>query len=233
MLIGCIALAVVVVLTLTVLWLWWQNEVGRRLRAIRARGEPLTFCRTRGILSAPPAEEDATDLWLRGSEALEAYTSGRDLQKLPLFGNAPVPPCPGQRWAELELSRQFLAEGADAMCLLHDAGARGGRRAAFRASPRRWRQMERAWRPCKDFALVPRAWRSEAKVREHSGDASGAVNSIHAGLMLAQSLENAPTLVSQLVRIAMFGIAAHEAKTAYLLISLTTIYAASARLTVR
>ncbi len=56
--------------------------------------------------------------------------------------------------------------------------------------------------------------RLEANVHIHAGDAQAVAEAILAGLTLQRALENEPVLVSQLVRLAIFGAAADELKSA-------------------
>ncbi len=67
-----------------------------------------------------------------------------------------------------------------------------------------------------------RVLRLEANVHMHTGDAQAAAEAILAGLTLQRALENEPVLVSELVRLAIFGAAADELKSALASVSFSS-----------
>ena len=129
------------------------------------------------------------------------------LRTLPFFGEADDPPRPGQPWAELDLAKKFLADHAGALSQLHEAAELGGRAyfsgvsgadtlalghlqsIARRRARCGWKRS--CWPTLAMRTVQPRRF---------------------AGLTLSNALELEPLIVSQLVRIGMFGNITHEIK---------------------
>jgi hypothetical protein len=212
LLLGGIGLATLGALAAFLLWLSWQNEVGRKLRAIRERGEPVTLAELDDYYAAPPGDEDATALWLRGGAALAAVQGTALNQDLPYFG-AKDAPLPGQPWENLNRAEQFLAANAESIRLLHDAAKLGGR-GRFPGSLDAWGSGANAIHArLPQLRACGRVLMLEADVRAHEGDSRAAAEAVRTGVLLSQALENEPLLVSQLVRCALFGMAADRLKT--------------------
>jgi hypothetical protein len=133
-----------------------------------------------------------------------------ETRKLPFVGEADDPPRPGRPWTELELARQFLDDHAEPLRQLHEAARRGGRaRFDFLVGQNAITLPEGHLQALRANA---RALRLEANVRAHAEDATGAAATACDGLILSNALQNEPFVVSQLVRMAIFGTAAHELK---------------------
>ena len=124
------------------------------------------------------------------------------------MGEAPDPPPPGQPWIELPLAEQFLKDNAAAMQMLHDAAQMGGA-ARYPSDPS---QVLPDTQTMVNIRHCARCLALEAMVRAHRGDAPGAAASLRTCYALSRSLENEPLLVSQLVRIAVCGVASSQLK---------------------
>jgi hypothetical protein len=194
------------------LWWSWQSQLSRRLAEIRARGEPTNLTELDAYYPYPPVAADATQLWTLAGERLETGVSKATVlqKKLPFLGEGSDPPPPGQPWAELELSRQFLADNAPAMQALRDAAALGGRARYIGPIDANWITL--LLPHIQSLRSCARALKLEANVRAHEGTAHGAAETLHVGLALARSLEQEPVWVSQLVHAAIFGMMVNEFK---------------------
>ncbi|HEY2838951.1 MAG TPA: hypothetical protein VGJ26_07375 [Pirellulales bacterium] len=185
------------------------SEVARLKAAIRARGEPVTHDELAEYYARPPADRDATRLWLSAGQSLELAAGAQAARKLPFLGDVALPSLVGQPWAELEPARQFLQKNSEAMRQLHDAADLGGEArypVDFRAG---------IFTLLKHVQMLRNAARClalEANARAHSGDMHGAAESLRTGLLLAESLKNEPIAVSQLVRIAIHGMIVGQIK---------------------
>lgn len=181
-----------------------RSEIARQLAAIRARGEPTSLDELESYPASPPDGQDATRLWLRGLKLLALTDDGPDVARLPLFGETDLPKL-GQPWTDIELSRQFLQTKTEGLQALHDAAALGGQ---ARYSVWVGEQMDQAqWQ-----RNAARCLTLEAHVRAYDGDFHGAAESIRTGLLLSNSLANAPTSMSQLVRMPLHAMAISELK---------------------
>jgi len=188
---------------------WGQSHtVTSKVAAIRARGEPVSAADLDAFFVWPPPDKDATRLWTTAGSRLNAVGQPTSTAKLLFLNDVPLPPPPGEPWKELPLAEQFLKDNAAAMLALHEAAALGG---AARY-PLDFSQID--WLPGHLHFIRPcgRCLALEAHVRAHRGDAAGVAQSLRACLSLANSLENEPLIVSQLVRIPVCGIAAEQLK---------------------
>jgi hypothetical protein len=192
----------------------WSIGSARRANAaleeLRESGEPADAAMLEAYYAAPPADQDATQLWIRASTPLDSKAFNDAAAKLPIVGQGPPIPPVGEDWPQLAEAEALLAQYADSLRLLHEAADLGGA----------------ARYPTKfsdGFAmLLPHAQRVRAGVRllqleshvlAHRGDPHGAARSIDAMFKSAKSLENEPILVSQLVRIACDAVARKQIET--------------------
>lgn len=209
---GCLTLVFVLLVGLIVTLLYaWHVAGARRAAAevakIRERGEPATADEMNAFYERPPASQDCTQLWLSATRAFDGPAYATAAQNLPIVGiSGPIPP-PGTPWPALGDVEKFLQQYATSLKQMHEAADRGG-----------------AARYPGDFhegiaMLLPHVQAArggarmlilEAHVRAHRGDAAGAADSIHTMFSLAGSLENEPILVSQLVRMAIDGMARQQ-----------------------
>lgn len=195
-----LAAAVIVLLAVSaVLYVRGQTEIAQQFAAIRARGEPTSMDELEAYYTPPSADQDVTQLWLSGAKLLAAQTAFPAVKQLPFIGEANNPPLLGQPWPKIGRSRQFLQKNAVELQQLHAAAERGGRaRYLIGIANMNNSQLIRNAARCLQL---------EAYVRAHDNDLHGAAESIRTGLLLSQSLENGPSAIDQLVRIALHGVA--------------------------
>jgi hypothetical protein len=188
------------------LLLWYGSwSAGRRvedqLRAIRDKNQPVTPVELNEFYAAPAPDADLTVLILDALRPLTSPAFGQAAQGLPVVGVSedPIPP-PGQMWEKLEAVEQLLQQYSASLKQLHAAHRKHGA-ARF---PVDFQQGINTQLPhAQDLRAGARLLTLEAHVRAHRGDAHGAAESIQVVLSLADTLENEPIFISQLVRIAV------------------------------
>lgn len=207
---GCLlAVIAVVVLVPAILLLTWSSRASRRAEAelakIRAAGEPTSPDELESFYPTAPAERDAARTWLVAVQALEGEAFERAAEGLPIVGDsdAEIPP-PGQPWPDLEAVEKLLQQYEGSLRRLHEA-AESGKPARYPADFTQGINMP--LEHVQSLRAGTRLLALEAHVRAHRGDARGAARSIRAIFMLAESLQQEPILISQLVRYALEGIA--------------------------
>ena len=190
-------------------WLSWQHHViERKLAAIGARGEPLTPADLEALYERPPAEQDCTALYMY-HEGAWARTLGAQSRSFPIMGDGGEPPRLDEPWDDLPAIEQFLSDNHVVFAQLHEAAARGGR-ARF---PIAFEVGFSALLPyTQTMRWISRCLALEAHVRAYRGDAAGAADSLHAGIISGRAVENEPLMVSQLVRMAINTTALEELK---------------------
>ena len=206
-----VALGILLFSPIIMVWAIWQQGINARYAAIHARGEPVTFAELDAAYPHPPAGEDTTHLLLTAGNMLNANAGKAEWRPLPYIGEG-ADVRVGAPWPELELAKKFLTENASALEQLHKA-AELGCQARFDgvASPRGVDVVMNYTTPLRGacWALC-----LEAVVRLHTGYLPAAAQSLAATLKLERALANEPLSVSQLIRAAIFGMAAHETKRA-------------------
>ena len=189
----------------------------RQLRAeldkIRAAGEPVTAADLDAFYAYPPKDRDTTELWLDAFAVLDSPGFASDAKPLPIVGEVDGPGLPGEPWPQLDAAEAFLAKYRAPLEKMHRAAELGGE-ARF---PVKFSLAGAA-------GLLPRIQQTrgaarlltlEAEVHARRGEAHAAARSVRAILALARSLDREPLFVSQLVRIAINGIACGADRAAF------------------
>ena len=99
------------------------------LAKIRAAGEPATAEELDKYYEYPPADKDATRLWLAAIKSLsgpEYWEGARGLPVVDESVEAVLIPPPGREWEYLEAVEEFLAKNSDGLDLLYEAAEMGG-----------------------------------------------------------------------------------------------------------
>jgi len=172
-----------------------RSAFAQQIAALRARGEPTSLTELADYYPAPPAETDATALWLNAATALERRSYASYFGNLTFFGGGDPPP-PGSPWPGLPLARKVMQGAAEQMQQLHQAAALGGRA----------RYTTDFFGPLDHLSALRSAVRFlalQALARKYDGDLAGAAESINTALVLSQSLAEEPIFVSQMARIGM------------------------------
>jgi hypothetical protein len=180
-------------------------RVEAELARIRAAGEPATPAELEAFYRYPPADEDVTQLWLAATATLNTKEYRDSVESLPIVGNGDgeIPP-PGEPWPQLKEAEDLLVQYAPSLVKLHEAADRGG---AARYPTNFAAGLEMSLPHKEKLRSGARLLALEARVRAHREDAAGAARSIHAIFRLACSIEQEPTVVSQLMRMACNSLA--------------------------
>ncbi len=187
----------------------WSNRAARQVNAqlalIRQSGLPTASREMNEFYRLRPGQQDATQLYLDAQQVFSGGGFETACHDLPIVGDAEleIPP-PGQPWAEQEAVEALLSDYAGGLRALHQAAAIGGA-ARF---PLAFEDGFGMLLPqTQEMRTSARMLALEAHVKAHQGDAEGAARAILDLVAISRSLENQPILVSQLVRVAIHGIA--------------------------
>ncbi|MGE0609356.1 MAG: hypothetical protein AB7O62_19850 [Pirellulales bacterium] len=203
----------VVLLLVIALFAAWQRRNAARIddqiKQMRAAGEPFTPADMESFYRLPAGREDCTQLYLAACLPLDGQDFSTAAANLPIVGanNHSVPPLPGQPWSDLEAVEAFLQEYQRSLDLLHEAARRGG----GARYPTDFSQGINMLLPhAQNLRSAARMLQLQALARAHRGDAHGAAESIRAMWRAGESLEYEPIIISQLVRVAIGGMAAAQ-----------------------
>lgn len=186
-------------------WIGSRRDLSAELDRIRAAGEPASVEEIEAFYQVPPGGRDTTRLWLAALAALDTRSYADEARELPLVGeNAIEPPTPGEPWPQLEAAEQLLARYRGSLDQMHQAAREGGQ-ARF---PTRFADGIQMQLPhAQQLRAGARLLALESAVAAHRGQPDTAVDSIVAIFAAARSLEQEPVLISQLVRMALGGMA--------------------------
>ena len=170
---------------------------------------PLTASELSAFYDAPPPESDATPLLLSAMAALaKAPNINGEYDRLDIVGpdcERKQVPLPDEPWPELQLAEKYLKERAGVIKDLRQAIAMGGR-ARFEVD---YSAGYTTLIPnVHEMRELVRILQLDAYVAGHRKDARAVADDIAGIVTLAHALEREPILISQLVRIALRGVAA-------------------------
>ena len=193
------------VLLLAGAWIGSRRDLSAELDRIRAAGEPASATEIEAFYQVPPGGRDTTQLWLAALAPLDTPSFAAEAKELPLVGeDASDLPLPGEPWPQLEAAEQLLARYRGSLEQMHQAAREGGQaRFPTRFADGIQMQLPHAQR----LRAGARLLALESAVAAHRGQPDAAVDSILAMFAAARSLEQEPVLVSQLVRMALGGMA--------------------------
>jgi hypothetical protein len=209
MVLGCLAMALLMlVAAVAIPWMMSNRQAAMKLNAavqrVKARGEPLTTLELNDYYQPVQGRPDMTKEIMAALAICEAASQKPNAPGLPIVGQGSDPPPRGQTWSQLAEVEKYLADQQGAINTFHEFARRDGT-ARFPV----------------DFTpgiatLLPETQRVRAGARAlslqfhvhlHKDEISPAVDCILAQIALARALEREPTLVSQLVQLAIHGMA--------------------------
>ena len=172
-----------------------HNELQRRLEALRAEGYPTNVAELAEYTQLPAGVQNAASVYV---DAFALYMPPADDAKVPFLGKAKLP----QRAEPLPepMARAMadcLTANEQCLALLHEA-------AGFEQCRYNSDYKDYATRG-PDFASIKRCAQLlnlGVVLHANEGDNEAAVQDIHDGLRLANSLRREPALISYLVRVA-------------------------------
>lgn len=199
------ALVLIVAAALTLAWARIRWELNAELARIRAAGEPTTPAETEAFYSTPSAGRDSTQLWRTALALVDTPQFEADGKALPIVGQASneIPP-PGHPWDQLDLAEQFLTQFRLAREQLHLAARQGG---DVRFPTNFSAGISMLLPHVQQLRSAARLMALESAVAVHRGRNDAAVDSIVAMFATADTLKHEPIVVSQLVRMAINGMA--------------------------
>jgi hypothetical protein len=211
---GCLGVALLtIVAAVTIPWMLANRQAAARLNAavkrVQARGEPLASAELNDFYQLAKGRPDMTKELMAALAICEAAGKTPDVPSLPIVGEGAEPPPRGQAWGQLAEVEKYLAGEQEAIETFHEFARRNGT-ARFPV----------------DFnpgiaTMLPETQRTRGgsrvlslqfHVHRHKGELAEATDCIIAQIALAGALEQEPTIVSQLVRIAVINVATAEAQ---------------------
>ena len=177
-----------------------SNKVEAKLAAIRAAGYLVTLAELDAWYAyPPPGQPNAADLYLQAAMLLNIPD---DRDELPIIGRADLPPLAQPMPAEMRKAIDaLLADNADVLAILHDAAAR-----EYARYPINLRGGQNALLSHLGGLRVSVQLLSlQALDGAERNQQEEAIRSIEAACRVAESLSNEPVLMSQLVRLGMYG----------------------------
>lgn len=211
---GCLGMALLaVVAAIAIPWVVSNRQANARLNAavqrVKARGEPLTTVELNDFYAAAQGRPDMTKELMEALALCEIAGNSAEAKTLPIAGEGTAPPPRGEAWEQLAEVEKYLSSQQQALDTLHEFARRDGTvRFPIDFTPgiaTLLPETQRLRGGARSLAL-------QFHVHRHHGEISEAVSTIIAQLALAGALDNEPTLVSQLVRIAVTGMAIGEAQ---------------------
>jgi hypothetical protein len=205
--IGVLVTAVVFAAMLAIGSVMGARQLAAEIAKIRAAGEPVTAEDLEAFYARPPKERDATELWLGALAVLDSPAYQSDAKNLPGVGEGGAIPRPGEPWPQLDAAETFLAKYREPLEQMHEASDLGG---AARYPTKFSDGIAMRLPHVQALRSAVRLLELETEIRARRNDAHGAAEAVRATLAAARSLEQEPLAVSQLVRIAMDGVACAE-----------------------
>ncbi|HVW35935.1 MAG TPA: hypothetical protein VHB99_01480, partial [Pirellulales bacterium] len=186
-----------------------RRGLNAELERIRAAGEPASAGELEVYYQAPPSDRDTTQLWLQATTPLETPQFQADAEKLPIVGTGlQTVPWPGEPWPELQEAEKLLAQYGRSLELMHRAARLGGQ---ARYPTKFSDGMSMLLTHVQQLRVGARLLALESAVAAHRGRPDAAIDAILAIFAAARSLEQEPVLISQLVRMALDGMARDRA----------------------
>ena len=197
-------------------WLWWKwedlkaaQDVKAEVARIQALGEPVTIHDLYAWHRVPEGTNDTTALWLAAFRASGSInTANSKYSQVPIVSRGDratlAADAPN---STLDLADAFLKEhDAAFQAILTASAAQGQCRMPYAFENGAAANM----RLIQDFRQVARLLSLRTRVAVAHDDSKTAIESVEANLALARAIDHEPTLVGQLVRIAVLGVVLND-----------------------
>jgi hypothetical protein len=197
----------VIVLLLVLAGAWHHfyllSQIEEEKEQIAQRGEPVTIADLQAAYALPAEAVDRTDEWLAVINEITRIATDATYEPLPIVGDGEAEiPFPGEAWDEEALAARLLTEAQPALQrlsgLIDDPSAV---RYPLDFSQGILMMLDDQ----QNLRSVARVLSLQARWQVYHGDSEGALESLIAMLRAADTLEHEPTLVSQLIRMALVG----------------------------
>jgi len=211
---GCLGIALLsIVAAIAIPWVISNRQAAARLSAavkrVKSRGEPLTTVELNDFYVPAKGRPDMTKELMAALALCEAAGKSPEAKNLPIVGQGVDPPPKGSAWEQIADVERYLSSQQQGLDTFQEFADRDGT-ARFPVDftpgiatllPETQRVREGA-----------RALALQFHVHRYKGKIPNAVTSIISQLALTRALDGEPTMVSQLVRIAVVGMAIGEAQ---------------------
>ncbi len=199
-----IGIVVVGLIALALFWLFDSSALDRELAALRSQGLPTNATELNAFYSVPAGTTDTTELWTAAVSAVNAANIDQRAANLPVVGSGPAPvPEPGNEWAELEASRTFLNE----LTQEHQAVQRAADAGGMVRYPIDFTGGVNTLLPhVQEVRVISRLLMLNAHVHVHDGEDQQGLRDLTGIFAVSDALSGEPTIISQLVRIAVHTI---------------------------
>lgn len=235
---GCFFVGVLIFLVLLIVVLgggfgYRMLAAGRamaKLDAIRKSGEPVT-AEELAVQVRQNVATDANSAWIQAVTSFGTSQQPEDEQRLPILGQGQGPPASREDpWTAEELTRQRVADMRPQLDEIHRVAKAGGTANyvdAYTLPDLFSSDVVQKTRTAARWLAL------EALVRARDGDRDGVYESIQSLLSLSESLRYEATLLSQLIHIALFEMAANTLSETLCLISLNDEQLSSIQVSLR
>lgn len=194
-----------------VVWQWYsvQREISQIHAQLRAAGLPATAAELEDYYAIPDGSVDSTELWTNAFDSLLRVKVGTITSPIPILDESRPPiPRSDEPWPMLSTAREFLALNPEMIASIHQAAAENGA-ARFpisfvNGSATMLRDADQL-RRCQRWLLL------DSHVRAHDGDWHAVHRDIIAMFAVSNALKQQPTMISFLIRKAMFADACRRA----------------------
>lgn len=185
-------------------WYGGQMTLESELAVLKGQNRPTSAREINNYYVVPEGIADTTDLWVAAIDAVRVANLGSRGSTLPIVGNGPSPvPAPGEGWAELDQARAFVNElETERETVLRAAKAGGQARFPVDFSA----GINTLLPYTQEARGVARLLALDAFVSAHDGKGGRALEDVQGIFALSDALRGEPTIISQLVRIAIHAI---------------------------
>ena len=184
-----------------ILWLIGSTGVNGRLVELRGQGMPTNVQELNAFYVVPTGADDATQLWVTAIDGIDVLQPIKGATELPIIGTGPTPVPPlGELWDQLDAARLLLQELQPQMQDVRTAVSAGG----VARFPVDFTAGFATLLPyTQSIRQVVRLLQLDAHVSAHDGLVDQAFLDTRSIFTASDTLQAEPTLISQLVRIAL------------------------------
>jgi hypothetical protein len=182
-------------------WYVGQRGVESQLAVLKEKNLPTTGREVNDYYVVPAGVADTTELWVAAIDAVRGAAARTRGESLPIVGTDPTPvPAPGEAWTGLEAARDFV-KGMEAERQTVLRAAKGGGQVRF---PVDFSAGFNTLLPYTQEARgVARLLTLDAFVSAHDKNGGRALDDVEGIFALSDAIRGEPTIISQLVRIAI------------------------------
>ena len=198
LIIGIVAVGLIVA---ALFWLFDTSALDRELAALRSQGLPTNAKELNAFYSVPTGVTDTTEMWTAAVSAVAAANIEQRAANLPFLGSGPTPvPEPGAEWAERVACQTFLKEmDRELQAIMRAADAGGMARYPIDLT----NGMDTLLPYAQETRTISRLLTLNAHVHAHDGEDEQVLRNAKAIFAVSDALSGEPTMISQLVRIAV------------------------------